>query len=204
MFHTYLHTSLVNTIRTLISKAQRQPEQRSLDKVFPESGQLPRVLAKALVDSRPEIKIAEIEVDIWLNSQGLSEQEKTFIQLKLEGMTMEEITEDLGESAYKVRQALREKFVNLTNDRTVNVPYFAAGVSYYLVPHPDVYWAVKKQGTPEIKQLYRAFMFLDAVWLPSASQKNKRKEVLNKLREWTNAKTGKTDAGETHSEIKRA
>ena len=90
------------------------------------------------------------------------------------------------------------------NDRTVNVPYFAAGVSYYLVPHPDVYWAVKKQGTPEIKQLYRAFMFLDAVWLPSASQKNKRKEVLNKLREWTNAKTGKTDAGETHSEIKRA
>ena len=116
MFHTYLHTSLVNTIRTLISKAQRQPEQRSLDKVFPESGQLPRVLAKALVDSRPEIKIAEIEVDIWLNSQGLSEQEKTFIKLKLEGMTMEEITEDLGESAYKVRQALREKFVNLTNE----------------------------------------------------------------------------------------
>ena len=27
IFHTYLHTSLVNTIRTLISKAQRQPEQ---------------------------------------------------------------------------------------------------------------------------------------------------------------------------------
>ena len=116
MFHTYLHTSLDNTIRTLISNAQRQTQQLSLDNVFPESGQLPRILAKALVDSRPEIKIAEIEVDIWLSSQGLSKQEKTFIQLKLEGMTMEEITEDLGESAYKVRQALREKFVNLTDE----------------------------------------------------------------------------------------
>ena len=31
VFHTYLHTSLVNTIRTLISKAQRQPLQRSMD-----------------------------------------------------------------------------------------------------------------------------------------------------------------------------
>ena len=116
IFHTYLHTSLVNTIRTLISKAQRQPEQRSLDNVFPESGQLPLSLAKALVDSRPEVKMAEIEADLWINSQGLSEKEKTFIQLKLEGMTMEEITEDLGESAYKVRHTLREKFVNLSDE----------------------------------------------------------------------------------------
>ena len=74
IFHTYLHTSLVNTIRTLISKAQRQPEQRSLDNVFPESGQLPLSLAKALVDSRPEVKMAEIEADLWINSQGLSEK----------------------------------------------------------------------------------------------------------------------------------
>ena len=29
---------------------------------------------------------------------------------------MEEITEDLGESAYKVRQTLREKFVNLSDE----------------------------------------------------------------------------------------
>tara|TARA_B100000470_G_C19683458_1_gene343121 strand:- start:113 stop:607 length:495 start_codon:yes stop_codon:yes gene_type:complete len=88
------------------------------------------------------------------------------------------------------------------NDRTVNVPYFAAGVRYYLVPHPDVYWNVKKYGTPDIKKLYRAFMFLDAVWLPSASQKNKRKELLNKLREWANAKTGKTDEGQADTKIK--
>ena len=68
------------------------------------------------MDSRPEVKMAEIEADLWINSQGLSEKEKTFIQLKLEGMTMEEITEDLGESAYKVRQTLREKFVNLSDE----------------------------------------------------------------------------------------
>ena len=116
IFHTYLHTSLVNTIRTLISKAQRQPEQRSLDNVFPESGQLPLSIAKALVDERPETRMAEIEADLWVNAQGLTEKEKAFIQLKLEGMTMEEITEDLGESAYKVRQTLREKFVDLSDE----------------------------------------------------------------------------------------
>ena len=30
-FHTYLHTTMVNTIRTLITKAQRRPQPQSLD-----------------------------------------------------------------------------------------------------------------------------------------------------------------------------
>ena len=119
----------------------------------------------------------------------------------------------IGNEMHKLKEALDTHGSNATacailncinsNDRTVNVPYFAAGVRYYLVQYPDVYLYVKRYGTPKIKKLYRSFMFLDAVWLPSASQKNKRKEVLNKLREWTNAKAGKTDAGETHSESKR-
>ena len=62
--------------------------------------------------------MAEIEADLWVNSQGLTDKEKSFIQLKLEGMTMEEISEDLGESAYKVRQTLREKFVDLSDEFT--------------------------------------------------------------------------------------
>ena len=33
IFHTYLHTTLLNTIRTLMSKVGRQPEIESLDEV---------------------------------------------------------------------------------------------------------------------------------------------------------------------------
>ena len=34
IFHTYLHTSMVNTLRTLISKAQRHQQPISLDAVY--------------------------------------------------------------------------------------------------------------------------------------------------------------------------
>ena len=79
-----------------------------------------------------------------------------------------------------------------SNDRTVNVPYFVAGIKFYLVPYnPDIYWAVHREGTPEIKRLWKKFLFLDAVWLPSATQRKKYKEALQELREWAYEKTGK-------------
>ena len=109
--HTYLHTSLVNTIRTLITKAQRKPIARSIDLTFDGSNTIPKEIAAAMVE--PKNYTEEVEADIWINSQGLSEKEQLFLQLKLEGLTMEEITEDLGESAYKVRQSLRDKLHQL-------------------------------------------------------------------------------------------
>ena len=36
LFHTYLHTAMVNTIRTLIYKAERQLKSASLDTTFGE------------------------------------------------------------------------------------------------------------------------------------------------------------------------
>ena len=114
LFHTYLHTALVNTIRTLISKAQRQPDFRSIDTVFNDSSIMPTEIANALID--PEDYEQVVEMRQWIDSQGLDKNEKLFIQLKLEGLTMEEITEDLGESAYKVRQSLREKFSGLADE----------------------------------------------------------------------------------------
>ena len=80
-----------------------------------------------------------------------------------------------------------------SNDRTVNIPYFVAGIKFYLVPYnPDIYWAIKRYGTPEISQLWKKFLFLDSVWLPSATQRANYKLVLEQLREWAYAKTGKT------------
>ena len=145
LFHTYLHTALVNTIRTLISKAQRQPEVRSLDTTIDDVTFVPLEVANALVD--PHEYEQEVETNELVEAQNLGRNEKLFLQLKLEGLTMEEITEDLkackkcvyctgfinadgmpiepnyakclnknGESAYKVRQALRAKFEVLAND----------------------------------------------------------------------------------------
>ena len=161
LFHTYLHTTLVNTIRTLISKAQRQPETKSLDFVREDSETIPLEIEKALTDPVDYTDI--IETENWIESQDLTNGERLFLQLKLEGLTMEEITDDLkacrtcvfcegytngettykigdieyiaynpefpkgqiiagnyakcinknGESAYKVRQQLRDKFVDL-------------------------------------------------------------------------------------------
>ena len=113
IFHTYLHTSLVNTIRTLITKAQRRPMARSIDLTFDDSSVMPKEIATSMIE--PKNYTEEIEANLWVHAQGLSVKEKLFLELKLEGLTMEEITEDLGESAYKVRQSLREKLKELSD-----------------------------------------------------------------------------------------
>ena len=164
LFHTYLHTTLVNMIRTLMSKAQRQPVIRSLDFVRDDADTVSLEIEKALTD--PIDYRDKVETDNWLDSQNLEDVERFFIQLKLEGLTMDEITADLkacrecvfctgytngetkymmegieyvaynpafakgqqivgnyekcinknGESAYKVRQQLREKFIDLAHE----------------------------------------------------------------------------------------
>ena len=113
LFHTYLHTSLVNTIRTLISRAQRQLKlvPQSLDITYEDSGLQSSELMNALID--PTDNEAESEFLDWLHAQELNDNERLFIDLRLEGLTMEEITEDLSESSYKVRQNLRDKFMAL-------------------------------------------------------------------------------------------
>lgn len=76
------------------------------------------------------------------------------------------------------------------NDRTVSVPYFIAGIRYYLVSYnPYVYWAVKRYSTDAISKLWKEFLFLDATWLPSASKRRRHKEVLAELMEWAYEKT---------------
>ena len=39
----------------------------------------------------------------------MTDKERQFVLLRIEGLTMGEITEDLGESSYKIRQSLRDK-----------------------------------------------------------------------------------------------
>ena len=79
-----------------------------------------------------------------------------------------------------------------SNDRTVNIPYFAAGIKYYIVPYnPIIYWCVKRFGTPEILKLWKRFLFLDSVWLPSATQRKKCKTIIQELKVWSYEKADK-------------
>ena len=134
IFHTYLHTTMINTIRTLMNKAQeeyttvflvKQANEKleeelkkrrdkvfleSIDMTFDEEDFIPWEITEALQDPIDYYK--DSEFDSWLASKNLNLNERLFITLKLEGLTMEEITEDVGESAYKIRQLLRKKFKN--------------------------------------------------------------------------------------------
>lgn len=86
-----------------------------------------------------------------------------------------------------------------STQRTVNVPYFTASINGYLVPYnPDIYWAVKRYGTPEIQRLWKSFLLLDSVWFPSATKRAEYKIVLQKLQDWAYEKTGKKTR-KTHS-----
>ena len=88
------------------------------------------------------------------------------------------------------------------NDRKVSVPYFIAGIRYYMIPdNPEIYWSIKRYGNPKMKKLWREYMFLDSAWLPTASKRKRLKEVIKELREWAYAKTGKK-TGTTNTETK--
>ena len=84
------------------------------------------VIESQLAERRKSFRLslpyqATVEVNDLLSSTLLTANEQLFIQLRLDGLTMEEITQDLGESAYKVRQILREKFVDLAKDYEINL-----------------------------------------------------------------------------------
>ena len=58
LFHTYLHTAMINTIRTLINKAQRTIQPDSLDIVYEgaeDENQIPTKILQALLQEEEGI-----------------------------------------------------------------------------------------------------------------------------------------------------
>ena len=83
------------------------------------------------------------------------------------------------------------------------MPYFTAGIKYYIIPHnPDVYWAVTQYGTPSIQKQWKQFLLLDAKWFPSATQQKQYKDLDIKLKEWAYAKTS-TKTGTANTKAKK-
>ena len=107
IFHTYLHTTLVNTIRSLITRVSKHSNVRSLDDTYKETNLTALDILEALKD--PSNDIEDVNVYEYIYSANLTDSEQSFLKLRYDGLTMEEISYDLGESSYKVRQTLREK-----------------------------------------------------------------------------------------------
>ena len=121
LFHTYLHTAMVNTIRTLISKAQHTLTVESLDRSSVSNTEenneiMSQELLQALLQD--EVGLEEVELAEALGGYNLTSAEQTFIALRLEGLTMEEITEDLGVSSYKIRNSVRVKLKDFKYEET--------------------------------------------------------------------------------------
>lgn len=106
-FHTYLHTAMMNTVRTLISQAQRRPTINSLDQTFADSELVPLEIVEKLSET-PDLE-ENLMIEDLMTQYDFSDNEQEFLHLRIDGLTMGEITADLGESAYKIRQSLRDK-----------------------------------------------------------------------------------------------
>ena len=99
-------TVIIALIPALIYKAERQLRSASLDVNF---GVDESFSYSEILEDTENTLMDETEFDMLLSSAKLDEIEQDFLRLRIEGMTMEEITQDLGDSAYKIRHNLQEK-----------------------------------------------------------------------------------------------
>ena len=137
-FHTYLHIVMMNTLRTLISKAQKTRSVRetySIDRTISGSREgasvenersdyIPSFIASALVDPSSTNFIESIEIDDLLRRAKLNALEYDFLDLRIEGLTMEQISIQLEISAYKLRTSIQRKLqaskleMDIENEKT--------------------------------------------------------------------------------------
>lgn len=118
-FHTYLHRAMINRLSTLILQASRKIVPYSLDFTYSDYDDggddfLPSTVQEGLADPQDFAGLLELQ-DV-LNSSGMTEAESVFLQLKLEGLTMQEIAENLGEDAYRLRANLRKRLEKIFSE----------------------------------------------------------------------------------------
>ena len=130
-FHTYLHTVMMNTIRTFISKAQKTKNVSttySINGVSTEEypdGYISNAIAKSLTDVDASEFTSALELDDILARASLSSKEEDFLELRMDGSTMEQISEELSESAYKLRASLQKKLRNVLKGEDSNEETFS-------------------------------------------------------------------------------
>lgn len=109
-FHTYLHTSMVNTIRTLLTKAKNKNKTAITLVNLSNDDEKSINLDNFMVDSREYIEESNILND--LETLNFTNDEISFIKLRLYGYTNNEISIKLGISnSHKLLGQVKEKML---------------------------------------------------------------------------------------------
>lgn len=121
-FHTYLHTTMVNTIRTLATKSKRNINNEATylgqtfatDSMSDESS--PPNLSQEMLLKEPKDWLNLVEINDLLHSLHLTEPELSFLALRQSGHSLKEIHIKFektfpNNSLASVREHVRQKFL---------------------------------------------------------------------------------------------
>jgi len=122
-FHTYLHTTMVNAIRTLATKSKRNinNEASYLGQTFAADSMLddssPQNLSQEMLLKDPKDWLNLVELDDLLLSLHLTEPEISFLALRQSGHSLKEIHSKFEEafpdnSLASVREHVKQKFLS--------------------------------------------------------------------------------------------
>ena len=108
IFHTYLHVSMLNVIRSLIAKAQRRVVTTSLDKMAQSSvGSHNDPLT--ISDPKQGEFFEAVDIMSFLENSQLTESEMSFIKLRTQKYRLKDITVLLDSNAIKIREDIKKK-----------------------------------------------------------------------------------------------
>ena len=126
-FHTYLHVSMLNVIRSLIAKAQKRVSTVSLDQHMDgytgeraltrsNSQSVSTKLLAALEDASQAFAFEEVDVLSIIENSNLTPQELDFLELRTQKFKLREITDRLGANSVRLRESIKKKLeVGLEN-----------------------------------------------------------------------------------------
>jgi len=112
-FHTFLTTVMVNTIRTLIAKAKKNKDLLEAYSIQGNSNITDEDwntnTSIDLEDTSANDYLTDLELADILKRAKVNKLELEFIELRKNGVTMEQISKKLNDSAYKIRLSIQNK-----------------------------------------------------------------------------------------------
>ena len=78
------------------------------------------------------------------------------------------------------------------NNDNVSIKYIIRGFEFkYYLPdnNAEIYYKVMVYGTDKVKAYWRKYLLLNSKWFPTAASEQKKKKIIEKIKEWTNAQT---------------
>ena len=82
------------------------------------------------------------------------------------------------------------------NPSTVHIPYFVAGIKFYLSTddNPELQWKVLSSNQQEYINKWHQLRLIKAKWLPKATDRTKMVQLEKELMEWADEKIKTTKA----------